>query len=326
MLKDLSNYENLGTPRCHFGLLTKILSDTKIKWDEKDVVDFFHNRIIDDRNVFDGCLPILSYTGIIEFDSEKGIIVNNPFCDFLRSESLFIDKFVEKLFFKLNFDSVFHTIFCSEYINYDIIYRSIQIDNSAFPFKYSNFKQLLYDFGVLQEHPTKHFNKYIINSHYKKIFDKVVLPEIKKRKIGIEEFQKDLERNQIYGEEAEKFVLDYEKNRLKGIKEAYWVAQYSVSDGYDIASFENELSEEYDRFIEVKSYEGNPYFFWSRNEIEVSRLRENSYYLYLVDRKKMQKVDYAPLIIRNPYVNVLKNESQWSQDIEKIKFRLIENG
>ena len=130
------------------------------------------------------------------------------------------DKFVEFLFQALNQDEIFHSIFSSEHISYDIIYHSTQINNAAFGFKYSNFKQLLIDFNVIQIHPTKELSKYILNSRYKKILDKIILPEIKKRKIGIEELKKSMEQQQILGEEAEIFVLNFERKRLR-----YWTVR-----------------------------------------------------------------------------------------------------
>ncbi len=324
MLKELCKYENLGTPGYHFHLL-RIFRDNPEGWRVSNIFDLFRNRLIDDRRLFDGCLPLLESVGIIKINSSDEISADSTFFKYLESETLMIDRLVERLMLVLNTDVAFHNIFCSEFISYDIIYRSIQIDNSAFPLKYSCFKQLLIDFGVLQEHPSQNLNKYIVNNRFKKIFDKIVLPEVKKRKIGIEELQKSLEQNQINGEEAEKFVLKFENDRFNGAKEVQWVAEYSVSDGYDIASFETESSEEYDRFIEVKSFSGEPYFFWSRNEIDVARIKNLSYYLYLVDRNSMNLPGYIPIMIQDPYSNVLQNSSQWEQRTEKIRFQKISN-
>lgn len=323
MLKELSKYENLGTPGYHFQLLTTLRDNLDEIWRVKNVFDHFHNRVIDDRNIFDGCLPLLNSIGIIEINASDEIIVDRSFLNHLESQKLMIDRLVERLMMSLNLDPVFHDIFCSEHISYDIIYHSIQIDNSAFPLKYACFKQLLIDFRVLNEHPTRKFNKYIINGRYKKIFDKEVLPEIKRRKIGIEELRKSLEQNQIHGEEAEKFVLEFEKDRLNGKMGIDWVAEYSISDGYDIASFETVNSKEHDRFIEVKSYSGQPYFFWSRNEIDIARIKKNSYYLYLVDRSRMNYSGYVPIIIQDPYNNVLNNNSQWEQRLEKVRLQMV---
>jgi len=322
MLKELSKYENLGTPNYHFELLRTLRDGQDENWSVNNVGELFHNRIIDGRTLFDGCLPLLDHIGVINIDADEKVSADEPFLEYLVSENLMIDRFVEKLLFTLNDDPVFHDIFCSEFISRDIIYHSIQIDNSAFPLKLSGFKQLLIDFNVLQEHPTKEFNKYIINGRYKKIFDKLVLPEIKKRKVGIEELQKSLEQKQIYGEEAEKFVLEFEDKRLNRSKIIDWVAEYSTNDGYDIASYENETSKEHDRFIEVKSYSGKPYFFWSRNEMDIARIKKLSYYIYLVNRDSMNDPDYEPTIIRDPYENIYKNEQDWDQTIEKIRFEI----
>ena len=323
MLKELSKYENLGTPSYHFQLLTTLRDNNDDTWQVKNISEYFHNRVIDDRSIFDGCLPLLNSIGIIKINAYDQVVIDNSFVNYLVSEKLMIDRLVERLMMSLNSDPIFHGIFCSEHISYDIIYHSIQIDNSAFPLRYTCFKQLLIDFSVLNEHPTKRFNKYIINRRYNKIFDKEVLPEIKKRKIGIEELRKSIEQNQIHGEEAEKFVLEFEKDRLHGEKEIDWVAEYSTSDGYDIASYETLYSKAHDRFIEVKSFSGQPYFFWSRNEIDIARIKKSNYYLYLVDRSKMNSSKYIPIIIQDPYNNVLKNNSKWEQRVEKIKFQLI---
>ena len=325
MLKELSKYENLGTPNYHFELLRTLRDGRDENWNIRNIGELFHNRIIDGRTLFDGCLPLLDHIGIINIDPDEKVSADEPFLKYLVSEGLMTDRLVKKLLFALNDDPTFHHIFCSEFISRDIIYHSIQIDNSAFPLKLSGFKQLLIDFNVLQEHPTKEFNKYIINGRYKKIFDKLVLPEIRKRKGGIEELQKSLEQKQIYGEEAEKFVLEFEGKRLNGVKIIDWVAEYSTNDGYDIASYEEEASKEHDRFIEVKSYSGKPYFFWSRNEMNIARIKKLSYYIYLVNRDSMNDLDYVPIIIKNPYDNIYKNELDWDQSIEKTKFTMKEN-
>jgi len=323
MLKELSKYENLGTPGYHFQLLTALRDNPDETWRTKNISELFHNRVIDNRSIFDGCLPLLNSIGIIEINAYDEVIVDSSFLNYLVSQKLMIDRLVERLMMSLNSDSLFHDIFCSEHISYDIIYHSIQIDNSAFPLKYACFKQLLIDFNVLNEHPTQRFNKYIINGRYKKIFDKEVLPEIKRRKIGIEELRQSLEQNQIHGEEAEKFVMEFENNRLNGEMKIDWVAEYSPSDGYDIASYETANSQEHDRFIEVKSYSGQPYFFWSRNEIDIARIKKSTYYLYLVDRSRIKSSGYVPIIIQDPYNNILKNNMQWEQRVEKIRFQKI---
>lgn len=315
MLKELSHYENLGTPQ-YFWELFDILSKSNQVWTRKEVQEHFFNRLIDGRIIFDGCLPFVELMGIIQINKDEEIILDASLSEFLKSQQYLSGKLIEKLFYELKNDEMFYEIFCSQNISYDVIYHSIQISNSAFHFKYANFKQLLIDFDFLLFHPDEQINKFVVNSKYKKVFDKVVLSEIKKRKIGIEELRKSLEQQQTYGEEAERFVLQSENQRLENQKNIDWVAEYWANAGYDIASYNNITSKKQDRFIEVKSYSGSPNFFWSRNEIQTARIRKEKYFLYLVDRNKMKLKDYAPIVIQNPYQSVLKNDT-WNKRAEK---------
>ncbi len=321
MLNDLRTYENLGDPIYFFELLNSLKKAESGSWLVRDAEQLFYNRNINGKTVFDGCLDLALKISIISIDDSKKLDLNEKFRDFLFSEKQMCDKFVELLFQALSQDEVFYSIFSSEHISYDIIYHTPQINNSAFGFKFSNFKQLLIDFGVMQIHPTKELSKYILNARYKKVFDKIILPEIKKRKIGIDELKQSMGQQLIHGEEAELFVLNFEKDRLERKDGIDWVAEYSIAEGYDISSFQKIESENNDCFIEVKSYAGSPYFFWSRNEIDISRIKGDQYFLYLVDRSQMKSDGYKPLIIQNPYKNILEN-SGWSKQVEKYRIVL----
>jgi len=322
MLKDLRPFENLGSPQYFFELFNSLKGDSDIIWSRRDLEQLFYNRNINGRSIFDGCLDLAFHIKVLILEDTGIVTIDRTFSDFLFSEKQMCDKFVEYLFLILKDDDDFQNIFSSKNISYDIIYHSIQITNSAFGLKYACFKQLLIDFEVIKIHPTIEIKKFIINSRYKKLFDKTILPEIKKRKIGIEEFHISLEQKQIFGEEAERFVLKFEFDRLNGNKLIDWVAEYSVAEGYDIASFNEERSIYNDRFIEVKSFNGQPYFFWSRNEIDIARIKKDEYYLYLVDRNRLNEIDYRPMIIQNPYKEVYNNEVEWEQRVEKIRFAI----
>lgn len=322
MLRDLRTYDNLGSPQYFFELFNSLKNNAATTRSKRDLEQLFYNRNINGRSVFDGCLELAFNIGVLIIDDAHTVTLNKTFKDFLFSEKQMCDKFVECLFLCMKDDDDFQSIFSSKNISYDIIYHSVQITYGAFGLKYANFKQLLIDFEIIRIHPTTEIKKFIINSRYKKLFDKTILPEIKRRKIGIEEFKLSLEQQQVYGEEAEKFVLKFEYDRLKGSKTIDWVAEYSIAEGYDIASFNDESSRANDRFIEVKSFTGQPYFFWSRNEIDIARIKKNEYYLYLVNRDKIDELGYIPMIIQNPYTEVLTNEVAWDQRIEKIRFSL----
>ncbi len=322
MLKELRRYGNLGSPNYYFELLNTLKDNKGDYYTKTDIDEMFYNRVIDGRSIFDGCLELAINTGVLITDN-KFVILNNEIIESLNSINQMTDKFVEFLFKTLKDDDEFHKIFCSEYLSHDIIYKSLQINNKAFGLKNSNFKQLLIDFGAIKTHPTTALNNFIINMRYKKLFDKTVLPEIKHRKIGIEEFRKSMEQQQIYGEEAEKYVLEFEFKRLNQQKIIDWVAEYIVNEGYDIASYNNEDDKYPNRYIEVKSYEGNtPYFFWSRNEYSVAKRKKEEYWLYLINRLEINKPHYTPFIIQNPYESILLDDLTWYKQIEKYKIEL----
>ncbi len=83
---------------------------------------------------------------IVEVDLQDKIILNPVLDHSHLNIFLMTDKLLEKIFLKLKNDPIFMKIFSPQFISYDIIYNSVQIDNSAFPFRYSSFKQLLIDF------------------------------------------------------------------------------------------------------------------------------------------------------------------------------------
>lgn len=319
MLKELNHYENLGTPKYFWELFNNLQNHNGL-WTIKNAHEYFFNRIIDGKNVFDGCLIFAESIGAVEISNKGRIVLDSSLIDCLKNERYLHNKLLERVFLKLENDIVFHEIFSSKNISYDIIYRSIQVSNSAFRFKYVNFKQLLVDFDFLLPHPDKKLNKLIINPKYRKLFDKKILPEIKRRKIGIDELRKSLEEKQIYGEEAEDFVVIFEKRRLfdhPSVEKIQKISEYDVAAGYDIVSYNDIKSSELDRFVEVKSFVDKPTFYWSRNEIDVARIKKDKYFLYLVDRNRLKETNFTPMIIQNPYESVLKDDLKWDKRVEK---------
>lgn len=312
MLEELNKYENLGSPKFFSELFTQ-LNGSETLWKDEHVRGYFYNRIIEGSSAFDGCLPLAKSIGAITNDSEGHILLNPSLIPALLSENYLSNKLLEMLIISLKDDDVFHEIFCSENMSFDIIYKGIQIDVASFRFRYANFRRLLLDFNFIRHHPDAHIKKYIINSKYKKLFDLEVMPEIKRRKLGIDQLELLLERNRLHGEEAEKFILTYEKRRLVNhpqLSNVEIISTYDVMAGYDIVSYESIRSTENDRFIEVKSFSSSPSFHWSHNEIDVARLRRDKYFLYLVDRSRMQDLNYEPIVIKDPYISIMKND-EW---------------
>lgn len=318
MLEELSQYENLGTPKFFCELFTQ-LKNAQQPWKRDNVKSYFYNRIIDEQTVFDGCLSLAEAVGAVAVDTEGLITLNTTLEASLVSEKYLSGKLLEMILQSVSKDEVFHEIFCSESVSHDPVYRLIQIESSAFRFRYSCFRKLLIDFEFLYPHPDTNIRKLIVNSKFKKLFDSQVMPEIKRRKIGIGELEKSLEQKQIYGAEAEAHVLEFEQKRLAShfnFEQIEIISEYDVGAGYDIVSFNELGSVDLDRFIEVKSFSGTPSFHWSRNEIDVARFKRNQYFIYLVNRDKMNEDSYVPIIIQDPYESILADDNEWNKRVD----------
>ena len=106
-----------------------------------------------------------------------------------------------------------------------------------------------------------------------------------------------LRRCEEYGRIGERYVLDAERKRLRRSKKpelarrVAWVSQDSVSEGYDILSFETDGSP---RHIEVKATSGDGMvFFMSDGEWKAAVALTTSYYVY-----RVINVTNAPAIAR----------------------------
>lgn len=317
MLDELSGYENLGTP-AYFAELFRFLNDVEADCKARDIAARFFNRVIDGRHVFDGCLPLLKFIEAIHVNDSGTVVISPELLPALVSEDYLKNKLLEMILVAAKRDNLFFEMFSSVHISFDVIYRRIQVDFAAFSFRYANFRNLLVSFNFLNLHPDHNIRKYLVNPKFKKLFDRELLSEIKRRKIGVDELYKQTEANRIAGTDAEVFVEKFERRRLcnhvrKDLIER--ISDYDSNAGYDVVSFESNDSTEIDRFIEVKSFSSKIGFFWSRNEIEAARLKGGSYYLYLVNRDIMRSGAYSPVMIQNPYENVLSDGS-WSRRIE----------
>lgn len=322
MLEELKIYKNLGTPEYFFELANLLVKCGNDVWTVKKIQKYFFNRVISGRSVFDGCIQLGVLISFIEVTSEGSLVIPLNLHKYLSQIEIFSEKFAEHLLLAISKDEKSFEIFSPQHLAYDLSNKSIKITNNAFGFKYSQFKQVLLDFKVLAPVVTEISSYYIISHNYMSLFQKDLMAEIKRRAISPEHLKSLLEMQNQYGQEAERFVLKYEMARLDEQKEVIWVANYSVSEGYDIASFNSKYSLFHDRFIEVKSFIGTPTFYWSKNEMETSRVKGKSYFLYLINRGEMDNSDYIPIIIQNPIEEILNNPS-WEKEVENYYIRRL---
>jgi len=312
MLKELKKYENLGTPK-YFWELFQLLQKGDV-WKLSDVKAHFYNRIIDDSQIFDGCIPLLELSGIISIreDTEE-VVVQYGFKRFY-SERMCANKVLGGVLEKLKENENFNLIFKQSHFDY-LHTRAVVIDNSAFGLQYGNIRRLLLDFEFLLPHP-QFERKLIINSRWKKFFDVEITPRVRKV-LSLEELKEQIQKQEQSGEEAEKFVLEFERKRLNKKENIEWIAPYDSNAGFDILSFHDKSDSQNNRFIEVKSYTGvTPYFYWTRNEIKKAKEKKDNYVIYLVNRDKMANEDYEPEMFFNPIEVILKNDD-WNKEIDK---------
>lgn len=190
---------------------------------------------------------------------------------------------------------------------YDTVQCCYAFKNELLPLSLSCVRNVLISQGFLVPLRDSQGTRFYIAPTY----DTLVAKHCKEQRwqLSLEKLQKQLESNELAGEKAELFVLEYEKKRL-GLslrEKVKRISEIDVTAGYDIVSFDSNLSQEPDRFIEVKAT-SNDGFYWSRNEYEIAKLKGNAYYLYLVDLTKVNQPDYLPQIIKNPAINVMESE------------------
>lgn len=140
------------------------------------------------------------------------------------------------------------------------------------------------------------------------------------RKITPDDLKKIQKNQETAGNQAELYVMEYEKKRLANTPGSGAIERISLTDvtaGFDILSFDTGYEQIPNRMIEVKGYSKQIGFFWSHNEREKAKQYRFSYHLYLVDLSKKDKPGYQPIIIDNP-LEKLSEDSQWSEEIDTV--------
>ena len=206
---------------------------------------------------------------------------------------------------------------------YDSIQSQYGFKNECFPLKLSSVRNVLLSQGFLCVNRSISGSHFYVSPEYESL---VASHCVKKRKaMSLEQLKKRLESNELAGEKAELFVLEYERRRLgpEGEAKVKRISDIDVSAGYDIVSVNTPDSMITNRFIEVKAISETG-FFWSKNEYEVTKLLATDYYLYLIDLTKICNDNYEPEIINNPAQQIMEN-SLWliepqSYHIQKIDF------
>lgn len=298
MLSVLRRYNNVGDVNGITYFLKIVLAEPRIQKSSAQKLCALRNDI---RLNFPVVVSLFEYLEVIE---EKAGYLHPTKIGNSLLKANDIDKELCKLcFIKAIEDDLIDT----SSIHYSVKNDKYIMKRYGFAVSAALFRNILLQYHALQECS----GDYIIASEYEEVF-----AECQKKHnmaISIEELKNQLENQKIQGERAERFVLSYEVKRLAGHPNLNKIKQISVIDvtaGYDILSYNNVNSEKLDRFIEVKSYIGNPHFYWSQNEIEKARLYEDKYCIYLIDVSRVEDIEYEPRIIQNPATCIIASD-EW---------------
>ncbi len=195
-------------------------------------------------------------------------------------------------------------IFDKDATGFDAEKGHLTIKRSAFPLAYAAVRNFLTMAGALDKEEN---GEICVAGNYESDWTEQL--RNRRKKFTLEQLLKQQEDQSRRGLEAEEFVLGLEKKRLPELAHKIKrISDFDVAAGYDIVSYENNETEHYDRFIEVKCYMGSPHFFWSENESDVARIKADKYILCLVDYLRMGEPGYQPEFIRNPYETIFDSD------------------
>ena len=209
-------------------------------------------------------------------------------------------------------------IFDKDATGFDAEKGHLTIKRSAFPLAYAAVRNFLTMAGALDKEEN---GEICVAGNYESDWTEQL--RNRRKKFTLEQLLEQQEEQSRRGLEAEEFVLGLEKKRLPELAQKIKrISDFDVAAGYDIVSYENNETEHYDRFIEVKCYMGSPHFFWSENESDVARIKADKYILCLVDYLRMGEPGYQPEFIRNPYETIFDSD-EWLVNASSYRIQKI---
>lgn len=190
-------------------------------------------------------------------------------------------------------------LLCFEDSKFSCTEKAIELPISSFSLSTAVYRNFLIAINAISVKR----NKLVVSSNYEKAFEDIY--SVTSKTISQNELLEKLRQQQVDGDRAELFVVEQECIRLTSSgKKAKRISQIDVSAGYDIVSYMDSDSLNYDLFIEVKSFHGKPHFYWSNNERNISMALQDHYCLVLVDVDEIANTNYKPIKIFNPCNNL----------------------
>lgn len=262
------------------------------------------------NNIPDSTTYFLQYLEIIKKDKDKVSLVSKS----IAGEIPLI--IYQSLFEKIKTERLLHDFINERSLYYDRNQEYIFVKNNLIPLKFSALRNLLLNFDFFLKDKLIPFQFYI-HPDLKEWFRDKVIPDIELSRINDNPLSNLIERRthqEEAGKQAEMFALNYERRQRinhRNVGNIKIISELDTSAGYDIESYEDDNSLLLDKFIEVKSYTGIPSFFWSSNEVDTAKEKEDRYYLYLVDRDATDDKYYHPIQINDP-ASCLFSDGGWT--------------
>jgi hypothetical protein len=331
MLNKLLNHNDYGSYEDLSFLLFDVLDFNEAK-PIVDIKNFSRERSISLYFSIDAALDIIYFIGWIDIAGEllQPIRINDVL-RYKEDEKKIKRLLIEAIITKLKDINELKNFIRLDSFKYDFSHDGIVLRNHMVPLQFSGLRNLFFELGLFSKHASPTLIQ--INENYTDYFIREIAFWVN------EQFTRDIQTNELtyeqylqiqdiknnYGAEAEKFVLEYERSRLidhPEYEKIKLISNIDVGAGFDIISFDDKNSRNYNRFIEVKSLSENIQFYWSRNEVRVAELKQHQYYLYLVNRDKMKIEDYTPIMIQNPYHTIFQDDG-WSKNAETWIIKLL---
>lgn len=290
MLTELKRCNSVGNVDGILFLVSIMAGKERISRDE------IRNRCALENNITVNCPGAVAFFEYLRLvDTTSDTVMPLPELDTLAEKSN--GEIIEQLAAMSINRLVEEGIFDKDATGFDVNKGHLTIKRSAFPLAYAAVRNFLTLAGALDKEVN---GEICVAGSYES--DLTEHLRNRRKKITLEQLLKQQEEQSRRGLEAEEFVLGLEKKRLPELAQKIKrISDFDVAAGYDIVSYENNETEHYDRFIEVKCYMGSPHFFWSENESDVARIKADKYILCLVDYLRMGEIGYQPEFIRNPY-------------------------
>ncbi len=292
----------IGDPRGVANVANLLINGTK---DVQTICTLVSNDLSRNKREIEYILSLFELLKLVSISNDviscEKILLENHLND-----NDFLDWFTDRLIEFIMDNEIINV----DAITFDFVTDTFLLSPTCISPKNSGFRNILIEFGVIARRTD---SRYTI---LQKLDSYISHPE-QIKKLTEKQLYAQLQKKKELGNDGETWALEYEKRRITKPSLNKRIKRISVIDvgaGYDIVSFENNDSKNFDRFIEVKTYKGKPHFHWSHNEIAKASVMGDKYFIYLVDADLLNCDDYDDVvqIIKNPIETIAKS-SDWAK-------------